>query len=266
MATRLAVVSFLNTRPLVHALETGQIEHHFDLAYDVPSRCAERLHSGETDAALIPSIEIARGDVPYSIVPEVSISSRGPVRSVLLLHRRDPADIRTLALDVNSRTSAVLSRILLQKRYRCRPNVLHMPPDAGRMLNRADAAVIIGDAALAVDTTSCCVIDLGEAWTELTGLPFVYACWAGRSDALDPEQTRQLIRAKALGVREIPAIAAKCATSHSGSAEFYADFMGNKIRYDFGEVELEGLNLFFRYAHETGSIGNIPNIRFYAQS
>lgn len=266
MATRLAVVSFLNTRPLVHALETGRIEHRFDLAYDVPSRCAERLHGGKTDVALIPSIEVARGDVPYSVVPEVSISSRGPVRSVLLLHRRDPADIRTLALDVNSRTSAVLSRILLQKRYGCRPAVFHLPPDAGRMLDRADAAVIIGDAALAVDTTSHCVIDLGQAWTELTGLPFVYACWAGRPHALDPEQTRQLIRAKVLGIRAIPHIAADCASSHPGSAEFYADFMGNRIRYDFGEAELEGLDLFFRYAHETGSIGKIPEIRFYEQS
>ena len=266
MATRLAVVSFLNTRPLVHALETGRIEHRFDLAYDVPSRCAERLHGGKTDVALIPSIEVARGDVPYSVVPEVSISSRGPVRSVLLLHRRDPADIRTLALDVNSRTSAVLSRILLQKRYGCRPAVFHLPPDAGRMLDRADAAVIIGDAALAVDTTSHCVIDLGQAWTELTGLPFVYACWAGRPHALDPEQTRQLIRAKVLGIRAIPHIAADCASSHPGSAKFYADFMGNRIRYDFGEAELEGLDLFFRYAHETGSIGKIPEIRFYEQS
>lgn len=266
MATRLAVVSFLNTRPLVHALETGRIEHRFDLAYDVPSRCAERLHGGETDVALIPSIEVARGDIQYSVVPEVSISSRGPVRSVLLLHRRDPADIRTLALDVNSRTSAVLSRILLQKRYGCRPAVFHLPPDAGRMLDRADAAVIIGDAALAVDTTSHCVIDLGQAWTELTGHPFVYACWAGRPHALDPEQTRQLIRAKVLGIRAIPHIAADCASSHPGSAEFYADFMGNRIRYDFGEAELAGLDLFFRYAHETGSIGKIPEIRFYEQS
>ena len=266
MATRLAVVSFLNTRPLVHALETGRIEHRFDLAYDVPSRCAERLHGGETDVALIPSIEVARGDIQYSVVPEVSISSRGPVRSVLLLHRRDPADIRTLALDVNSRTSAVLSRILLQKIYGCRPAVFRLPPDAGRMLDCADAAVIIGDAALAVDTTSHCVIDLGQAWTELTGLPFVYACWAGRPHALDPEQTRQLIRAKALGIRAIPHIAADCASSHLGSAEFYADFMGNRIRYDFGEAELAGLDLFFRYAHETGSIGKISKMRFYAQS
>ena len=266
MATRLAVVSFLNTRPLVHALETGRIEHRFEFAYHVPSRCAERLHSGDAEAALIPAIEIARGPVPYSVVPDVSISSRGPVRSVLLLHRKDPADIRTLALDGNSRTSNVLSRILLQKIHGCRPNAFHPPPAAGRMPDHADAAVIIGDAALAVDTTSCRVIDLGEAWTGLTGLPFVYACWTGRPDALDDEQTLQLIRAKAMGVREIPAIAAACASSHTGSAGFYADFLGNRIRYDFGEAELEGMNLFYRYAREMGSIGDVPRIRFFSQS
>ncbi len=266
MTTRLGVVSFLNTQPLVHALETGRIEHSFDFTYDVPSRCAERLHRGETDVALIPSIEIARGLDPYSVVPEVSISSRGPVGSVLLLLRRDPADVRTLALDANSRTSTVLSRIVLQRKHRCRPEILHQPPDAGRMLDHADAAVIIGDAALALEKGSYRVVDLGEAWTALTGLPFVYACWTGRSDALSPDQTGQLICAKALGVREVPSIARTYAASHPRSAGFYTDYMARKIQYDFGRAEQEGLSLFFRYALEAGCVENIPRMRFYAQS
>lgn len=266
MTTRLGVVSFLNTHPLVHALETGRVEHRFDFVYDVPSRCAERLHGRETDVALIPSIEIARGPDPYSVVPEVSISSRGRVRSVLLLHRRDPADIRTLALDVNSRTSTVLSRIVLKKQFRCEPEAFHHPPDAVRMLDHADAAVIIGDAALALDTAPYRVLDLGEAWTRLTGLPFVYACWTGRAGALRPDQTRQLIRAKALGVREIPGIAANHASPRAGSARFYEDYLSNRIHYDFGRAEQEGLDLFCRYAYEMGSIDNVPSICFFAQS
>ena len=266
MATRLGVVSFLNTHPLVHALETGRIEHRFDFTYDVPSHCAERLHSRETDVALIPSIEIARGPDPYSVVPEVSISSRGPVRSVLLLHRKEPPDIQTLALDVNSRTSTVLSRLVLRRQYGCKPEISHHPPDAERMLDHADGAVIIGDAALALDTTSYRVVDLGEAWTVLTGLPFVYACWTGRPDALNPDQTRQLIRARALGVREIPLIAATYASAHPCSAGFYADYLGKKIRYDFGGAEQEGLNRFYGYAFEMGCIEYIPKLRYYAHS
>ncbi len=266
MVTRLGVVSFLNTHPLVHALETGRIGHRFAFTYDVPSRCAERLHNRETDVALIPSIEIARGPDPYCIVPEVSISSRGTVGSVLLLYRKDPADIRTLALDVNSRTSTILSRLVLRKQYRCTPEIFHHPPDADRMLERADAAVIIGDAALALDTRRYRVLDLGEAWTVLTGLPFVYACWTGRHDALNPSQTRQLIQAKALGIREIPLIAATYASAHPRTTGFYADYLGNKIRYDFGGVEQEGLNRFYRYAFEMGWIGNIPQLRFYPHS
>ena len=266
MAIRLGVVSFLNTHPLVHALETGRIENRFEIVYDVPSRCAERLHRGETDVALIPSIEIARGPDVYHIVPDVSISSRGPVRSVLLLHRKDPADIRTLALDVNSRTSTILSRIVLKRQFRCKPEAFHHPPDAARMLEHADAAVIIGDAALALDTAPYRVLDLGEAWFRLTGLPFVYACWTGRQDALDPGQTRQLIRAKALGMREIPRIAADHASSRPRSAGFYGDYLANRIRYDFGRAEQEGLALFYRYACELGCIDSVPNIRFYPQS
>ena len=235
-----------------------------------PTTCRPAARNAFTAAkptwALIPSIEIARGPDPYSVVPEVSISSGGPVRSVLLLHRKDPADIRTLALDVNSRTSTVLSRLVLRKQYRCKPEIFHHPPDAERMLDHADGAVIIGDAALALDTTSYRVVDLGEAWTVLTGLPFVYACWTGRPDALNPDQTRQLIRAKALGLREILHIAATYASAHPCSAGFYADYLGNKIRYDFGGAEQEGLNRFYGYAFEMGCIEYIPKLRFYAHS
>ena len=266
MRTRLGVVRYLNSRPLVEAFESGDLEHPFELIYDVPSRCAERLHSRKTDVALIPSVEIARGKDRYAIVPGVGIASAGPVRSVFLLLRKDPEDIGTLALDTSSRTSVALSRIVLQKRYGCRPDVFESPPDPGRMLDRADAALLIGDLALELDMEAYRVLDLGEAWTELTGLPFVYACWTGRPDALGLQGVRKLIEAKEMGARYVPSIAARYAASHGLPAAFYARYLTRNIRYDLGGAELEGLRRFYAYAFELGLIERVPEIRFYDES
>ncbi len=263
MRIRLGVVNFLNTRPLVQAFESGGLDHSFDLIYGVPSRCAERLHSGEADVALIPSIEIARGPEPYEICPGVSIASLGPVRSVLLVLKKAPEEIRSLALDPSSRTAIALSRIILQKQYGCVPRVFQSPPEPDRMLERADAALLIGDSALELDPGAYRVLDLGAAWTELTGLPFVYACWTGRSGVLKPGEVRKLVEARALGVRQIPAIAEAFAASHPFPAAFYAAYLSCNIRYDLGDAELEGLRRFYGYALELGLIEKMPEVRFY---
>ena len=90
MRVRLGVVSYLNSRPLVEMLRTGAIDRDFELIYGVPSRCAERLHMGETDVALIPAAEIGRGRDPYRIVPNIGIISNGPVGSVFIVLNKKP--------------------------------------------------------------------------------------------------------------------------------------------------------------------------------
>lgn len=266
MKTRLGVVSFLNTQPLVWAFETGALDHDFDLVYDVPSRCAVRLHNRETDVALIPSIEIARGQGPYEIAPGLSLASRGPVRSVLLLLNKDPEDVRTLALDTSSRTSVVLSQVILRKRYHCRPDVFPIPPDPDRMLERADAALLIGDPALDLDPAAYRILDLGRAWIDLTGLPFVYACWTGRPGALSPAEIGNLLEAKALGLDAVSDIAEHYAATHLRAPSFYADYLTQNMRYDLGQAELEGLRRFYTYAFEEGFINRVPDVRFYPQA
>ena len=143
---RLGVVSYLNAAPTVHGLAG---DPRFEIVRDVPSRIAARLHAGEIDLGLIPSIEYAEGD--YAIVPGVAIASRGPVRSVMLLHRGPLDDIRRVAVDTSSRTSAALVRVLLRERLGRDPEYAPMPPDVPSMLNSADAALVIGDPALYYD-------------------------------------------------------------------------------------------------------------------
>ena len=142
MRVRLGVVSYLNSRPLVEVLRTGAIDRDFELIYGVPSRCAERLHMGETDVALIPAAEIGRGRDPYRIVPNIGIISNGPVGSVFIVLNKKPEEIQTLALDRGSRTSVVLAQIVLARQFGCQPEVFFHPPDIDAMLKRADAALV----------------------------------------------------------------------------------------------------------------------------
>ena len=227
----MGVVSYLNTKPLVEALENRAFDHDFDLVYDVPSVCADRLHRGETDVALIPAAEIGRGVEDYFIVPQVGIISKGVVRSVFVVLNKEPKDVQTLALDNSSRTSVVLSQVILARQFGCRPKVFVQPPNLDTMLEQADAALFIGDPALELDLDRYRVLDLGDLWTQMTGLPFVYACWTGRANALDSEQVDQLIKAKRV-TEEVVKGAEKelTAVANDPNAVFHFSFMQAKAK------------------------------------
>lgn len=263
MGVRLGVVSYLNTKPLVDALEQQTLDHDFELMYDVPSVCADKLHQRETDVALIPAAEIGRGSEDYLIVPQVGIISKGAVRSVFVVLNKDPKDVKTLALDNSSRTSVVLSQIILARQFGCRPKVSVQAPHLDVMLGGADAALIIGDPALELDLDRYRVLDLGEMWTQMTGLPFVYACWTGRAGALDEAQVSQLVEAKQMGQMDVRRVASQYATSHTLSADFYHTYLTRYILYDLDEDALEGLRQYYVYGAEIGLIKRIPNIQFY---
>ena len=144
--------------------------------------CADRLRTGEVDAGLVSSIEYLR--IPrVKIVPGLCISSPKRVRSVVVLSRCPPEEIRSLALDTSSRTSVVLSQILLRERYGIYPEVVDMAPDQAAMLERCDATLMIGDVAMRSRREGLYVLDLAEEWHAWTGLPFVFALWIVREDA-----------------------------------------------------------------------------------
>jgi len=148
---RLGAVGYLNARPLVYGLER---QPRFELRYDIPSECARLLHAHAIDVGLIPSIEYLRGPGPYAFVPGPAVTSRGPVASVAIYTRVEPRDIRSIAMDTSSRTSVALATVLLSRVYGVNVHALPMAPDLEAMLARADAALIIGDAALFLDHQS----------------------------------------------------------------------------------------------------------------
>jgi chorismate dehydratase len=258
---RLGAVDYLNARPLVFGLE---LRHGFALQFDAPSKCAALLHEGSIDVGMIPTIEYGRGDSPYCVVPEVAIASEGPVASVGLFSTRPLTEIRTIAADTSSRTSNALLRVLCFEAIGIDPEFIPMPPRPAEMLRRCDAALLIGDAALFLDHELHGVIklDLGERWTQLTGLPFVWAFWAGRPQALGDVQVRQLIEARDAGVAASDAIAAAyCGPARAERARRY---LRENIRYDLGSRELEGLRTYYELAVKHGVVEDAAAPVFYS--
>jgi chorismate dehydratase len=189
---RLGAVGYLNARPLVYGLDTSS---QFDLRFDVPSKCAELLHEGAIDLGLIPSIEynhpITRTE--YAIVPDLAIASNGAVASVAIYTGQPIQDVRSIALDTSSRTSVALVRVLCKRVFKIAPRLEHRGPDLREMLEACDAALIIGDNALMRDGDDRVEkFDLGEIWMQTTGLPFVYAFWAGRHATSKPCTARAI--------------------------------------------------------------------------
>ena len=256
---RLGAVSYLNSEPHVHGLETDPA---FRLEREVPSRVARRLHAGEVDLGLVPSIEYAFGD--YAIVPGVSVGSRGPVRSVCVFHHGPLERVRRVALDTSSRTSAALVKILLRERLGRDPQYVPMGPGLVDMLAVADAALLIGDPALDQEG-EVSRLDLGEAWTRLTGLPFVFAFWAGRAGAVSAAGARRMQAALAAGLEALPEIARRYAAGDPERAVKYESYLRANIVSRLGEDEQAGLREFYRRAHALSLIPAVPELRFHAE-
>jgi chorismate dehydratase len=256
-ALRLGVVSYLNAAPLVHGLDG---EPRFELRREVPSRVAERLHRGECELGMIPSIELASGD--YAIVPGVAIASRGPVRSVLLFLGRPLDEVRRVALDLSSRTSVGLVKLLLREKLGRDPEYLPMAPALAPMLDAADAALVIGDTALD-DESDRPRLDLGEEWTALTGLPFVWAFWAGPVGPVAAADVVRLQRALDQGLAQAPEIARAWARGDARRVPLYESYLRESIRYRLGAEELAGLREYYRRAYAAGLVPRAPEVRFH---
>lgn len=257
---RLGAVSYLNTKPLVEGLE--ERADLFTLRFDVPAQCAALLHEGRVDVGLIPAIEYLRGD--YRIVPGLAIGSDGPIASVALFSRVPVEKIGTLALDISSRTSVALTRILCARHWHIAPKLTPNDPDLRSMLARADAALLIGDPALDTDAAALGVlkVDLGSEWKALTGLPFVYAMWTGREGAVQPVHVAELQAARDRGIAAIATIAER-AGGGKRRVERVQRYLSDNLKYGLGEPEIAGLRRFHELASEQGLVPGLRPLRFY---
>jgi chorismate dehydratase len=263
-ALRLGAVSYLNTKPLVYGLDA--YPEQFDVRFDVPAKCAELLHDNKVDLGLIPAIEYLRGD--YAIVPGISIASFGDVATVAVFTRKPMDQVETLALDLSSRTSVALTRVLCAKRWGIAPKFTPAEPNLDRMLQGADAALVIGDPAFDIDPAKHGVtkIDLGGEWKALTGLPFVYAMWVGRPGVASPEQCRQLQHARDRGVANLEAIARQVGGGDARLEQRALGYLRDNLKYGLGDAEQAGLRRFHELAAEISVVPGSKPLTFFHES
>lgn len=262
---RLAAVSFLNTRPITYGIERGLVgKDRFDLSFDLPSRCAAAVASGEADLALMPIASYATAESDLRIVPGVAIASRGPVRTVLLMGDVPWEKMETIFLDEASRTSQMLVRLLTHGRG-LGPRFESVAHD--RIVDRIGGrkgALVIGDLCFAASERFPHVYDLGAEWTQRVGLPFLNAAWIGRPEVIRPRDVELLQESLALGLANRDEIARGFAERDGTDVELYRRYFHQNIHYGLGAAELCGAAAFFDRAHRAGILVRRPVLKLYA--
>lgn len=222
----------------------------FELEFRLPAECADELASGAADIGIVPSFELTRLDL--EVLPGAGIACHGPVRSILLISTRPAAQIRTLAADTGSRTSVQLARVILERRFGVKPETAPHPPILEAMLGAADAALIIGDPALAIDPQGLPyhVYDLGAEWVAMTGQPMVFAVWAGRRGAITDGVAEAFRQSCRYGRERIEEIVKAEARRRGFGPELIREYLTRYIVHELGPRDYQGMELFLSYARE----------------
>lgn len=240
---KIGCVSYFNARPLCLFPGDGRT------IFAPPSRLSAMFNQGKLDVALLPVFELFRQAEPL-LVDDVAIACSGPVRSVLVAHQEPLEEITDIWLDPASRTSIHLAQILFREHLKLSIHWRTGDPPAGA------ARVIIGDPALSLQEKQRAewkVLDLGAAWKEFTGLPFVFAVWAVAPGLQDPEEVAELLRDwKQQGLARRREIARK---QSQFPEEFLFEYLTQYIRYDLGDREKQGMELFRTHLCQAGFIG-----------
>jgi cyclic dehypoxanthinyl futalosine synthase len=244
---RAAAVSFLNAWPLTAGLERSE---RIEMILAEPSKCAAMLEAGEVDLALVSVGALPGGE--FDIVPGIAIGADGPVQTVVLAGEQSPAIWDEVFLDTASRTSHVLTKIVLDE-MGVHPKYTLLPAVEG--LARAKGtkgALVIGDRAF--DVRAPQVVDLGREWNRLTGLPMIFAVWAARPGKVSPEDVQELSRAAQHGLGIRTELAQRFAAEKGGDPERYRRYLTQRIRYGLGPYEIQGLEAFLEKAAAKGFI------------
>lgn len=255
VAPRIGAVSYLNSKPLIEGLADRLPG---GLTLDFPSRLAGALERGDLDAALVPSIEVLQSKGEYEIVSDACVAARGPVRSVKVFFRVPPGEVKRLSLDEGSRTSATLARVLLFHKYGVEPETEQLPlatsvASEAVASTTADAILLIGDRAMLPITEDFPVIwDLGDEWLQWTGLPFVFALWAGRNGQISKGLVTMFAEARDAGVAIAAEIARREAAVLGIDPAVAVEYLTQNLHFTLGPAERSGLKLFAQLAEQAG--------------
>jgi chorismate dehydratase len=276
---RISIVQYLNTAPLVWGFTNGPLAGKYDLSFTVPSQCAEALRTGAAAIAIIPAIEYQR--IPDLVVlPDLAIASQNLVRSLLIVAKKPIEQVGSIALDCSSRSTQALTRILAAEHWKINPEFFETEPNLSAMLERADAALLIGDPALRISIAIekkravgpqgravCQAATLGISsaeifhaydvvaeWRKFSRLPAVMAVWAARPEVVTTELLADFAASRNFGLTQIAAICQEAARELELPQPALESYLRQNIDFSLGEENRRGLE---RYFHEAAKLGLI---------
>ena len=264
---RVGHIQFLNCLPLYWGLARTGTLLDFELTKDTPEKLSEQLVQGDLDIGPITLVEFLKHADELVAFPDIAVGCDGPVMSCVIVSQvpLDQLDGARVALGSTSRTSVRLAQLLLAERVGVQPSYYTCPPDLSLMMQEADAAVLIGDAALRANLLDAPkfgleVHDLGSLWKEWTGLPFVFAVWAARRDYLErePVVTRKVheafLSSRDLSLDEVSKVAEQAARWEAFDERVLEQYF-TTLDFRFGDPQLAAVR---EFARRVGSTTGFP--------
>lgn len=269
-------IDYANVWPIFHYAEQQLPEGRFRIEKRVPAALNRALRQGEIDITSMSSFAYAENADNYLLLPDLSVSAKGRVNSILLFLKKPLAEVLNgrIAMTATSATSVNLLKILMKLYYRAEPSYVTMEPSLDDMLAEADAALLIGDTAIHASWANrekekgLTVIDLGELWRNWTGYGMTFALVAVRKEVAerDPESVSDVLRAlttsKERSLRDLTPLVEKACAQLGGEPSYWNRYF-HELHYNFGTDEQAGLTLYFDYAHQLGLLPHEVQMRFF---
>ncbi len=260
---RIGEIKFTNVWPIYFHFPKEKFAEEAEFITQVPAELNRAMRKGEIDMGAISSFAFGQAENSYILMPDLSVSAYGAVKSILFFHKRPLEELThaRIALPTTSATSVHLLKIILKRFYGADPHYFYAAPDLDMMLKDADAALLIGDHAIQAKwkRPDLHVTDLGELWKQWTGCWMTFAVWAIRKETVRkyPALVQRILNAflasKEKGMRNLKEIVDEAVRKLGGTETYWHDYFSN-LNFDFGPEQQEGLSLYFRYAKELGYI------------
>ena len=238
---KISAVEYLNTIPFIYGINNSEISNQIELLLDFPSECARKLSKNEVDIALVP-VAILKKNPEFKIVSDFCIGSNGKVDTVCLYSENPLEVIEEIYLDYQSQTSVELLRILCREYWKISPKFQNSEKGFENKIEERIAALIIGDRAFTANKKYKYVYDLPEIWKEMTGLPFVFACWISNKN-IEKNFLSEFNSALKFGLSEIDK-AVEIEKHNFPHCNNPNDYLNNKISYILDKEKRKGMEVF----------------------
>lgn len=260
---RISASNYSNSAPLIWSFLYGSNRGRYELILDnAPARSAELLRQKRVDAALVPVIEYQRIE-DVRLVPEVCVGAREKVRSVCLVTKGEELkDVKSVALDVSSKTSVALVKIIFREFLDVEPTYKESKPNLGTMLADYDCALLIGDPALTIDEQVYRKFDLAETWKNYTDCGFVFAMWMANAEKIEAAKQIDFRQIRDEGLNHLDEIIANYQPQISLGRDDFKTYLSKNISYAMDDSMRKGLSLYFELAHKHDLIERLKPMRF----